>query len=94
MTANWPTTYEEAVTRLLDEIPDEERYGLMTTPRSDLNKWHYILGMTIRERYGLWQGNIALLRSCAAHGGGFGPDSTSMAIIKVAWARLREGISG
>jgi hypothetical protein len=94
MPPNWPTTYDEAVTRLLTELPEEQRQKLRTMSKDDLFRLHFGLGMAIRGRYGLWQGNRALLQSCAAQGYGFFPDDTSMSIIKGAWARLQEASSG
>jgi hypothetical protein len=90
MTANWPSTYEEAVTRLLEELPEEQRRMLRTMSKSELFKWHFGLGMAIRQRYGLWQSNTALPESCATRGCGYHPDDISMAIVEGAWARLQE----
>jgi hypothetical protein len=46
---------------------------------------HFGLGVRIREDFGLWRGNRALLLSC----GSLDPDDASMAIIRALWARLR-----
>lgn len=61
---------------------------------------HQIWGMGIRNSFGMWQGNTALLRSCAAARGSDAsgasgvsvlfPDEAAMVIIEAAWRRVSE----
>ena len=54
--------------------------------------------MWVRNRYGLWQGNDALLTSCAEHAGRASPwmhpDHASGLIIHGAWQALQAGDDG
>lgn len=85
---NWPRTVEEAVERLIDEMPDDLVLELAYTPEDHLIIYHRWLGMGIRNNFGLWRGNKSLLRSCGS--ADMHPDSASTVIIKATWERLRE----
>jgi hypothetical protein len=56
------------------------------TPRGDLIRFHHGWGTGIRNAFGLWGGNRALLDSC----GGGHPDDASMVIIEAVWKHLHE----
>lgn len=70
-----------------------------STPKDELILFHHGWGTGIRNAFGLWKGNAALMRSCAeARGGRTGagtgaaflhPDSASMVIIEAVWLRLQ-----
>ncbi len=85
---NWPKTVDEAVQRMIDELPAEMLLEIAYTPKDHLIMYHRFLGMGIRNRYGLWRGNTSLLRSCGS--ADMHPDSASTVIIKATWERLRE----
>ncbi|KPK50055.1 MAG: hypothetical protein AMK72_03110 [Planctomycetes bacterium SM23_25] len=99
---NWPRSYEEAVSRLVSELTDEDKTLLRALPKDDLIGFHMGWGMGIRNGFGLWQGNRDLLVSCGlrAHPElrealkdpnvrvDFHPDDISMTIIEGVWETL------
>lgn len=93
---DWPQSVEEAVDRILQGMSDEEKHLVRATPRDDLILFHHGWGAGIRNSFGLWNGNRALMRSCAmARGGGPGssimyPDDASLVIMEAVWERLQE----
>ena len=48
--------------------------------------------MWIRNNFGLWSGNEALLEECALDGerGCLDPDEASMVILREAWRRVKQ----
>lgn len=81
----WPRTVEQAVDMILERLPREDRERVKGTPREDLIMFHHGWGTGIRNEFGLWRGNDALLADC----GGGHPDDCSMVIIEAAWERLQ-----
>ena len=57
----YPKTVEEAVQKLLEELPIREKYAI---EKSDMTSLHFGLGMGIRNDFGLWGKNQELLESC------------------------------
>ena len=98
----WPSTVDAAVELLLQKLSGENRETLRAMPEEELITLHHRWGMGIRNSFGMWQGNTALLRSCAAarRSGASGvsvlfPDEAAMVIIEAAWRRVREvGVQG
>ena len=74
------------VVQTLTMMSTETKKSLRATPMSDLIKFHGTLGATIRDSFGLWKGNRALLTDCNAKN----PDEASMVIIEEVWARLQK----
>ena len=64
--AKWPSTLEEAVDMLLARLSDEDEARLAAMPEEDLPSLHFSFGMGIRNDFGLWGENTALLtaRDC------------------------------
>ena len=62
---DWPQTVDEAVDRLLVGLSDKDKETVRSTPKDELYKFHFGWGMGIRNGFGLWQGNAALMKSCA-----------------------------
>lgn len=81
-----PKTVDEAVNRILAEMDDENKARVRQTPREKLILFHHGWGTGIRNAFGLWRGNAALLESCGERH----PDDASMVIIRAVWARLQE----
>jgi len=82
----WPRTLEQAVTQIVTEMKERDRARITNENSRDLIRHHHLWGTNIRNDLGLWNGNIALLKSCGyGHG-----DHASMVIIKAVWKRLRE----
>jgi hypothetical protein len=88
-----PQTVEEAVERLHNNIclNDEIRLAV-TLAEEDLTDFHFSLGHHIRNEFGLWSGNGALLESCRilSGDGNLQVDDASIVIIKALWMRLKK----
>jgi len=80
-----PRTLETAIERLLAILSDTEKTYLRASSEADLEQFHFTLGVTVRQQFGLWRGNLALRQSC----GCLHPDRASIAIIRATWERLR-----
>ncbi len=62
---SWPATVDEAVSRLLTTMTKKDLETVRDTPERDIPAaFHFGLGTAIRNRFGLWNGNTALLLSC------------------------------
>jgi hypothetical protein len=85
--AGWPLSVDSASEEVVGWLSDEQKAELVSTPRDELYRYHFGLGTTIRNEFGLWGGNWALLESACetpCH-----PDDASMVIIERTWTRLR-----
>lgn len=82
----WPKTVEAAVRDILEKLTPESRVTLLQTPRTELGKFNLTWGMAIRNAYGLWRGNPALLESCGDKQ--MEPDRCSMIIMIQVWDLL------
>lgn len=85
---NWPVTVEEAVRDILPRIPPYTKFEMMVTNKDHLNSMHFNLGLSIRNRYGLWRGNEQLIFS--ACGFRCHPDDASGKILEAVWQALHE----
>jgi hypothetical protein len=81
----WPRTLDEAVEQLALGLSRNEKEDIARLPEDHLIDLHFGLGARIREEFGLWRQNKALLASCGSHD----PDDASMAIVRALWVRLR-----
>ena len=88
---NPPKTVDEAVERLISELPLKEKAKIAKMDRWELSALHVTLGPHIREKYGFWTGNEELMESCRILSGKENFDSAiaSAMIIDAMWARLR-----
>ncbi len=82
--AKWPKTVDEAVDRLMTELNQADLRAVRVRTENDLIDFHMSLGLYIRNSYGLWQGNKALLKSA----GSGHPDDASYVIITGLWHKL------
>lgn len=82
-----PRTVDQAVERLLAELPEDDLAMIGSTPREHLVAFHFSLGMHIRNEFGLWGGNLRLLLSIGARGA-LHPDNASHLIIVALWEHL------
>jgi len=81
-----PTTVSEAVDRLVMVLNQEEKAGIAATSLDDLvSDYHFSLGQQIRNAFGLWGENPALMASC----GTLVADDASSVILTALWIRLR-----
>ncbi len=83
--AAWPVTMEEAIERLMKELTPRGRGAIAAMKEEDLIDMHMGLGLWVRNNFGLWAGNDALLRAT----GKTHPDDASQAILRALWQRLR-----
>lgn len=63
---NWPTTVAEAVKETLALLSAKDKKEIAKIPKDESFRLHMSLGMQIRNRFGLHQGNRALLVACDA----------------------------
>lgn len=84
----WPTSIDQAVGVLIALLPEEEKATIADMSRKDLIGLHIGLGAWIRNNFGLWSGNRALLNAV----GTSDADAASGAIIEALWQRLREEV--
>jgi hypothetical protein len=88
---DWPRTVDEAVDRLISVLSDENKQVIRDNTEGNLIDYHFGLGMYIRNQFGLWAGNKALLESCVAQRGHAlvsHPDYASAIIIEALRRRL------
>lgn len=83
----WPKSIDEAVNKLLLELDDKSIDIIKACTKDDLYKYHHTLGQSIRNEFGLWQDNKALLSDT----GGTHPDDASHVIIQNLWSHLQGG---
>jgi len=86
-----PATVDEAVEDLISKIPLKDKIALAKKDEEELSLLHPTLGKYIRETYGLWTVNKALIESCSSlsDSENIGPDSASAIIIRELWKALR-----
>ena len=84
---HWPRSIKEAVSLLLKGLSQHAKLGLKQATGEDLAVLHATLSTTIRNDFGLWSGNTALLKACGSEA--IHPDDASMVIIKAARRELR-----
>jgi len=87
-TVTWPVTVDEAVHDLMSKLSTIDKLDIRWTAEKNLIQFHFSLGLTIRNQYGLWKGNDKLILS--ACGGPCHPDDASMKIIEALWRELRK----
>lgn len=81
----WPTTIKAVVKDILSKMSSEDKKKIKNTQKQDLIKFHFGWGTGIRNEYGLWKGNKALLKET----GKSHPDDASMVIIEAVWKELQ-----
>ena len=78
-------------------MSDEEKRTLRGTNKEELAKFNFGMGVYIRNKFGLFDGNDALMKACALsqHGEvynifyGDDPDSAAGVIIEAVWKELK-----
>lgn len=87
----YPKTIAEAVDRLHNDISLNDEVLLATLNEEDLVNVHFSLGQRIREEFGLWKGNNALLESCRIMAGteDIHVDDASMVIVRALWDKVK-----
>ena len=93
----WPKTIDDAIERVIASMSEKEKSELGNSPEKELINFHFGLGWVIRNEFGLYQGNDALLKACArSRFNTFeslifmnDPDEASGFIIEEVWKRLK-----
>lgn len=83
----WPTTVEAAVAAALAAMSDKAKESQRAMARNDLILMHFGLAQWIRNAFGLWRGNEALLMATGRY---FDADGSSMVIVERVWEALQE----
>lgn len=81
----FPRTLSETVAILSAELPERERLVIAGTLAQDLGRFHHGLGTYVRNRFGLWGPNPALLAACKVDH----PDDASAVILRALRDHLR-----
>lgn len=91
---NWPNEVKNAVTILTQKIPLKDRIFIANMFESELAGLDQTLGRYIRDHFGLWGENRALIHDCKEYTGqkdaDIHPDTAVAAIIKELWFRLKK----
>jgi hypothetical protein len=87
-----PRTVDEAIERLISEMPLKVKVILANMREVDLISLHPTLGVYIRDNFGLWSGNEELMKSCRSLIGEeeIHEDSASQLIISKLCEKLRK----
>ena len=83
---DWPRSLDEAVDRLVANLSEDDKRLLRGVAKQEVIRFHHGWGTGIRNDFGLWSGNRALLRSCGASF----PDQASLVIMEAVWQRLQD----
>jgi hypothetical protein len=89
---NLPKTLDEAVGRLLSELPLRYRIEITRMKEEHLQNLHSTIGVYIKNQFGLWTENRELMEACISRGvNAFpNPDVASHVIIRALWKRLQK----
>jgi Domain of unknown function (DUF6794) len=85
---NWPVTVDETVKDILPQLPLYRKLEIRFMKKEHINSMHLDLGLSIRNRYGLWRGNDKLILSACGYQ--CHPDDASMKIIEAVWQALHK----
>lgn len=87
-----PRSVKEAVDRLASQLPLKDRVRIANMQWQELLMLQPTLGRYIRDSFGLWSGNEALMNSCrfAAKTLNLREEEASATIIRRLWIRLKE----
>lgn len=81
-----PSTVDEAVDRLLSDLPADDVDWMRRNPKDSVTSHLYMgYGKGVRNRFGLWSGNDALLKSCGTED----PEGCSVVILEAMWDRVQ-----
>jgi hypothetical protein len=88
----YPKSVAEAVEVLHANMTLNEECMLVSMDEVDLTDLHLSLGHDIRDDFGLWVGNEALMESCRIMAGrqDLHVDDASMVIIKALWEKVKK----
>lgn len=84
-----PKTLDAAVSYVVSQLSEQDKKTVRETPKADLIKFHFSLGMSIRNDLGLWRADSELLNAVCG-GKPCHPDNASMIIINGIWETLQK----
>jgi hypothetical protein len=89
---NLPQSVAEAVDILHANMTLNEEFMLAAMNEEDLIDLHFSLGHDIRDDFGLWTGNDALMESCKSESGNpdIHIDDASMVIVRALWKKVKK----
>ena len=89
---NYPKSVEEAVNKLIEEMPLKDRVYIAGLEPEDLGLIHGMMGSYIRQDFGLFRGNMELIKSCQELSGipGLTADQVPLVIMKALWEKLKK----
>ncbi len=82
-----PKTVKEASAILLSEMSGRDKLILRNIKKENLNMFHMSLGADIRNKFGIWSGNDALIQDAKA----CDLDDVASVIMKAVWDELQKG---
>ncbi len=85
MRDNWPQDRLVAVALLIAAMTPDAKAAMARIKREDLFPDHTGTTDFIRQHFGLWDGNPALIESCGCDS----PDGAAMVIVGETWNALR-----
>lgn len=87
-----PNTVDEAVLQLISKMPLVDRISISKMSGEELVRLHAVLGSYIRNAFGLWIGNEALLEDCRriSKDKDIHEDDASVIIIRELWEKLKK----
>ena len=88
---HYPKSVDEAVKKLMDELPLKDRVYIAGLKQTELGLIHHMLGSHIRQDFGLFAGNLELIESCREVSGipDLMADQVSFVIMKALWEKLK-----
>ena len=91
-----PASVDEAVEDLISKMPLKDKIALAKQDEEELSSLHPTLGKYIREKYGLWTLNTALIESCSSLSDkeSLTPDDASAIILRGRERFLLKGKGG
>ena len=89
---NLPKTVDEAVKRLISDLPLKDKTAIANLAENDLATLQFSLGTYIGREFGIWSGNRELLDSCELVSGDIylHRDFAPTVIIVELWNRLQQ----
>ena len=87
-----PSTIDEAVDILLDDLPLQDRSRLACLTPEELDLINRTVGLQIARDFKLWSGNDDLLRDCMTVVERTGDEDAdpTMVIVRAMWKKLQE----
>lgn len=85
MLDSWPREKLVAVALLIAAMTPDSKTAMVRIKREDLFPDHTGMADFIRQHFGLWDGNTALIKSCQVDRA----DDAAVSIIEMTWKALR-----